>query len=218
MNTIFPLQPLTASQLSTMMEPGKTALLVVDVQNDFASMSGAMGRAGLNLAAVDPAVDRIESLIDAARQAQVPIVFLRVMTRPETDSKALKLLWARKGRPGGEAICREGQSGSDYYRVTPEDGDFQINKTLFSGFHGTELDELLRRHGIENLVVCGLTTDCCVDSTVRDGFHRNFNCFVVIDACASYDADLHAAMLVGLSKNCALLSTASEINAVLANR
>jgi nicotinamidase-related amidase len=218
MTTPFPLQTVPASQLIAMIEPARTALLVVDVQNDFASPSGAMGRAGLNLACVDPAVDRIESLIHAARKAGVSIVFLRVLTRPESDSTALKLLWQRKGRPGGEAICRADHSGSDYYRIAPVEGDLEVGKTLFSGFHGTTLDELLRRQGIENLIVCGLTTDCCVDSTVRDGFHRNYNCFVVIDACASYDENLHMAMLAGLSKNCALLSTASEIRAAFSGR
>jgi nicotinamidase-related amidase len=74
------------------------------------------------------------------------------------------------------------------------------------------LDAQLRARGIDTLVVVGFTTDCCVDCTVRDAFHHDYNVFVVADACAAYEEDLHYGALNGLSKNCALLT---ETEAVL---
>ena len=73
--------------------------------------------------------------------------------------------------------------------------------------------EVLRARGIDTLVVVGFTTDCCVDCTVRDAFHRNYDVFVVTDACAAYEQDLHIGALNGLSKNCAMLT---DTEAVLA--
>ena len=188
-----------------MLEPARTALVVIDVQRDFAAPDGAMGVAGCDLSDVEPTIDRIERLIAAARSANVVVAFARVVTRPETDSNALKLLYLRKGY--GEdaiAICRAHTQGAAYYRVEPQPGDIQIAKPMFSGFVGTDFDGQLRARGIETLVLTGLTTDCCVDCTTRDGFHRGYNCFVVSDACCAYGDELHAAALRGLTKNCAI--------------
>jgi nicotinamidase-related amidase len=88
---------------------------------------------------------------------------MRVMTRPETDSDALRTWMARRGTPGGEAICRIGSGGEAYYRVTPEPGDIEIEKLAYSSFHGTDLDAQLRARGIDTLVIAGISTDCCVD-------------------------------------------------------
>ena len=190
-----------------MIAPPRTALVVVDVQVDFLSPAGAAGRWISDFAALDAALRRVQALIAAARIARVPVAFLRVVTRPETDTDALKLLHARKGHSEASlAICRAGTSGADYHHVRPLPGDIEIEKPLYSGFVGTDLDARLRARGVDTLVLAGFTTDCCVDCTARDAFHRNYNVFVVADACAAYEADLHQGALAGLSRNCALLT------------
>lgn len=198
--------------LPPMIDPARTALVIIDVQVDFCAPEGAMGRAGLDLSAVEPALQHVQALIDSARSAGATPVFVRVLTRPETDSDALKLLMQRKGRPPqAAAICREGTSGADYYRVQPAPGDLEIGKLLFSSFSGTALEQQLRARGIDTLVVAGFSTDCCVDCTVRDAFHRDFNIFVVADACAAYEPNLHYGALNGLGGNCALLVTTDAV-------
>jgi nicotinamidase-related amidase len=200
--------------LSGMIEPARTALLVIDVQIDFVAATGVMGLAGVDLAGLSAALERIESVIAAARSAGVTVGFVRVVTRPETDSEALKLFMARKGLPPQAlAICRDGTPGADYHRVRPIPGDLEIRKPLYSSFVATRLEEQLRERGIDTVVVVGFTTECCVDCTVRDAFHRNFNVFVVADACAAYCAELHQGALNALAANCALLL---EADAVLA--
>ena len=143
----------------------------------------------------------------------MPPVFVRVITRDGTDSEALKLFHMRrsKGNVGSVAICRAGTKGADYYGVQPEAGDLEIEKVLYSTFYGTNFDEELRKRGIETLVVCGFTTECCVDSTVRDAFHRNYNVFIVQDACSAYDPAMHLGALYALSENCALLADTDDV-------
>lgn len=203
-----------AADLAAMIEPSRTALVVIDVQEDFVGPDGAMARIGLDLSSVGPALDRIERLIAAGRAAGATIAFARVVTSAESDSQALRLLNARKGRPPQAiAICREDQPGSAYYRVAPQPGDIETPKRLFNTFHGTRFDEELRARGVDTLVVVGFTTDCCVESTCRDAFHRDYSVFVVSDATDAYGAELHLGALRGLQKNVALLA---DTQAVLA--
>jgi nicotinamidase-related amidase len=209
------LSPLDAGQLAPMIAPDRSALLIVDVQEDFASPTGAMGRIGLDLTAVDAAIDQIDALAHAARLGGVPVVFARVITRPETDTMALRLFIQRSGHDPDRAmaICRAGTPGAGYYRVAPKAGDLEIEKHLFSSFVGTRFDDMLRERNIDTLVVAGITTDCCVDCTVRDAFHRNYNVFVVADACAAYDEATHHGALNGLAKNCALVVDTARVTA-----
>ncbi|GLK44605.1 MULTISPECIES: cysteine hydrolase family protein [Novosphingobium] len=196
-----------------MIAPARTALIVVDVQVDFAAPEGLIGRFGIDLAPAEAAIDRIETLIAAARTAGATVAFMRVMTRPETDSEALKTLMARRGTPGEEGICRIGSGGEDYYRLFPQPGDIEVSKLVYSSFHGTDLEQQLRTRGIDTLVMTGLTTECCVDSTTRDAFHRDFHTFVVSDACAAYEPDLHAHALKALAANTSLLVTTDAVMA-----
>jgi nicotinamidase-related amidase len=194
-----------------MIAPERTALIVVDVQVDFASPEGLIGRYGTDMSPAEAAIDRIEGLIAAARKAGVAVGFMRVMTRPETDSNTLKTWMARRGTPGSEGICRIGSGGEDYYRVAPEPGDIEVGKLAYSSFHGTDFELQLRARGIDTLVMTGLTTDCCVDSTTRDAFHRDFHTFVVSDACASFDEDLHTHTLKALNEHTSLLVTTDAV-------
>lgn len=210
-----PTSPLDVAQLTPMIGPDRSALLVIDVQEDFASPQGAMGRIGLDLSAIGAAIDQIDPITRAARLAGVPVIFARVVTRPETDTTALRLLMERNGHDPDQAmaICRAGTSGAGYYRVEPQAGDLEIEKHLFSCFVGTRFDEQLRERRIDTLVVVGITTECCVDCTVRDAFHRNYNVFAVADACAAYDEATHIAALNGLAKTCAIVVDAARVQA-----
>ena len=200
------------AQLPDMIDPSRTALVVIDVQEDFAGPTGAMGRIGIDMSRIEPAIDRIEALIAAARAAGSRVAFARVVTRRETDSSALRLLSVRKGRsPDGVGICRAGAPGADYYRVTPQPGDLEVQKRLFDSFHETSFDADLRARGVDTLVFVGFTTDCCVDATARAAFHRNYNVFVVSDACDAYDPQLHHWALKALQKNVALLTDTAAV-------
>ena len=200
--------------LPAMIVPSRTALLIIDAQQDFISPTGAAGAWGIDLAIFEAPLRRIRTLVAAARAAGATPVFVRVVTREATDAGALRTLHARKGRsPGQLAICRAGTQGADYYGVAPEEGDWHVEKPLYSSFVGTDLDARLRGAGLDTLVVAGFTTECCVSCTVRDAFHRDYDVFVVRDACAAYEESLHVGALQALAKNCAMLT---QTEAVLA--
>ncbi len=189
--------------------------MVIDMQVDFASPDGALGLAGVDLSAVPPALAAAERLADAARRAGAPVIFVGLRTSPETDSPA----WAersrrRGGSPEAEgALCRAGERGADFVGPTPRAGEIVIGKTRYSGFYGTDLDATLKARGIDTLVVCGLTTECCVDCTVRDAFHLDYQVFLATDACAAYEPDLHAGALKSLDLNCAILTDTDQLAA-----
>jgi ureidoacrylate peracid hydrolase len=187
--------------------PSRTAVLVIDMQVDFASPEGALG-GYVDMDVVQPAVAAAETLVETARAAGVPVVFVGLFTTPETDSSAWReRLRRRGGDPDGEsALCRLGQPGSEFYGPRPARGELVIKKTRYSGFLGTDLDARLKALGVDTLVVAGLTTECCVDSTVRDAFDLDYHVFVAADACAAYETDLHTASLKVMALNSAILT------------
>jgi len=199
--------------LAGWIDPGRTALLVIDMQVDFASPEGALGLVGVDLASVGPALAAAERLAGAARAAGVAVVFVGLQTSPADDSPA----WAeRMRRRGGDSdadggLCRVGTVGADFVGPKPLPGERVIGKLRYSGFHRTDLDTALKRLGVDTLVVCGLTTECCVDSTVRDAFHLDYHVFIATDACAAYETDLHEGALKILELNCAILASADEL-------
>jgi biuret amidohydrolase len=202
----------SALELAEMIDPGRSALVVVDVQQDFAGAGGAMARMGADLSGVEAVIDNVESLLAAARTAGVCVAFARVLSSPHTDSDALKTLNARRGlAPSALEICREGERGSDYYRVGPLAGEIEVSKRLFSAFHGADLDQRLRERKVDTLVLTGLTTNCCVDATARDAFHLNYNVFVVSDATAAYGAETQRQALAALAQTCCLILETAEV-------
>lgn len=201
---------IASDQLNGMIIPSKTCLTVVDVQKDFTAPDGLVAQYGADMTTVEPTIHRIEKLVEAARKVGVTVVHMRVVTSPETDSEAVKKLYERRGMPGGQAICRKGE-GDVYYRIFPEVGDIEIPKLMFNGFHDTELESKLRKQGIDTMLFTGFTTDCCVFSTANDAFHRNFNTFIVSDACSAYEPELHLSALEIMQKNFALLIHTEDV-------
>ncbi|HEY0269553.1 MAG TPA: isochorismatase family cysteine hydrolase [Sphingomonas sp.] len=199
------------ADLSGMIAPERTALVIVDIQVDFAAPHGLIGGHGVDMSDAEIAVDRIEELIAAARKAGATVAFMRVMTRPETDTNAMKTWMARRGTPGDGAICRVGSGGEDYYRVKPQPGDIEIEKLQYDSFHNTDLDARLRVRGIDTLVIAGISTDCCVDATASAAFHRDYHVFVVSDGCAAFGEGVHAAALNTLQSHCALLTKSAAV-------
>lgn len=194
-------------------DPKRTALVPIDMQVDFGAPDGMLGKLGLDMTAPLAAVAQSEKLAAAARAAGVPVVFVRLQTRKELDSPHWKERMRRLGRnPDSESgVCREGSIGAEFIGPKPLRGETVIGKLRYSGFFGTPLDTALKARGVDTLVLCGLTTECCVDCTARDAFHLDYHVFIAADACAAYEPDLHKAALAALELNCAILADTDEI-------
>lgn len=191
--------------------PGRTALLLVDCQIDFASPDGAMAKAGHDLSAVPAALRKAAMLADAARAARVPCLFARLITRAGEESQAFREWKVRRGIENEPPLCRAGSLGAEFAGPQPLAGEAVFDKSRYSGFAGTGLEAHLREIRRDTLVIAGLTTECCVDSTARDAFERDYHVVIASDAVAAYEPGLHQASLKALELNCALLASSAEI-------
>lgn len=175
-----------------------TAVVVVDMQNDFASPGGMFDRAGIDIAGIRAIVPNVQAVLSAARDAGMTIIYLKMGFSPDlidagfpSSPTWLKHLPMRVGddvtSPDGEPsriLVRDCWNTEIVPELQPVDGDMVLYKTRYSGFYDTELDTVLRSRGIERIVVVGATTSVCVDSTVRDAMFRDYHCLVIADATA----------------------------------
>ena len=199
------------STLKDWITPSRTALLLVDCQVDFASPDGIMAQAGHDVAPAMTALGNAALLTDAARQAGVPCLFARLITRPGHETPAMQDWKARRGHEDHPLLCREGSKGAQFVGVTPRESEAIFSKDRYNAFAGTGLDAHLKSLQRDTLVIAGLTTECCVDSTARDAFERDYRVFIASDAVAAYEADLHRWALKALELNCALLETSRDV-------
>ena len=195
--------------LADKLAPGNSALIVVDVQNDFCAPDGVFGKAGSDLSMVEPMVANLERLIQRARAAQVPVIFIRSIY----DPAYLPPTWhERNARIGFDTPrCVSGTWGADYYRVAPRAGDVVVTKHRFSAFTGTDLDLILRSQGIKTVVMTGIATNICVDSTARAAFMSDYFVVVADDACAAYNRAQHDATLVNIDVAFGVVHKAEDV-------
>ncbi|WP_454716832.1 cysteine hydrolase family protein [Caulobacter segnis] len=196
--------------------PDRTALLIVDMQVDFALPEGLSGQWGLDLSTVPAALAAAERLAVAARAAGVPVVFVGLFTTPETDSDAWDERMRRLGNDpeAGPALCRAGAPGSDFVGPQPAPDELVFRKTRYSPFWDTDIDKQLEVLDVDTLVIAGLTTECCVADTAKDAFNNDYHVFIAADACAAYEPDLHAGALNMLGLNTAILTDTASVAAV----
>jgi ureidoacrylate peracid hydrolase len=175
------------------LELERTALLIVDMQNAFASPGGMLDLAGVDVEPAAEAVARTVRLRDAARAAGLPVVYL-VIGYPEDGStaggpdspnpmKELSLCLVRE-RPElkGKLLTFGGWDFEIVDQLKPAAGETVITKSRYSGFHGTELDSLLRSHDVRNLLMAGIASNVCVESTLRDAYFHEYWPVLVEDA------------------------------------
>lgn len=180
------------------LDPSTTAVVVVDMQNDFASPGGMFDRAGLPIAGIQAIVPNARAVLDAARRRRIFVTYLKMAFLADladsgypTSPTWLKHAPFHVGEdvtaPNGEPsriLIRDTWNTEIIEELAPEPGDAVVYKSRFSGFHGTELHEILQARRIQRLIVVGATTSVCVDSTVRDAMFLDYHCLVVSDATA----------------------------------
>ncbi|WP_406120988.1 cysteine hydrolase family protein [Streptomyces sp. NBC_00989] len=193
----------------------RPALVVVDVQRDFADPDrlGAYGLTDTALATLDRTVTRIAELVDTARAAEVPVVWVELGSDPARPWRSSN--WLREGDYAApmspDEPCRVGTPGAEWYRMRPEEGESRVVKRGYSGFLGTDLDARLRAAGHDWLTVVGLTSECCVYATAQDAVQLDWPVVVPQDATTAYDHHVNAAALFQLGLNVAVLSDADEV-------
>ncbi|AWB46991.1 cysteine hydrolase [Paenibacillus sp. CAA11] len=172
----------------------KAAVIVVDVQNDYCHPEGALGSKGSDVSGVAEMMPNLHKLVFTAREQEVPIIFIQTFHEAATDSEA----WATRSSGHSAMVCRRGSWGADFYEVAPQTGEIIVNKHRYSAFINTRLDSVLRTLKIETLIMTGVSTNVCVESTARDGFMLDYNIVFLKDACAAYSKEAHEMTLVNI--------------------
>lgn len=166
----------------------ESALLVIDMQNYFKDVA-------------DHVLDNVLRLIELYRSKGRPVIFTYFAVK-EDEVDVIKNFW-------GDSVV-DGTEGSNLIsELEPQDGEPLIRKRSYSSFHGTDLEEQL--DGTSNLVICGVKTNLCCETAAREAFDRNFDVFLVMDACAAKNKDMHNASLTTIGYGFGTLLTTNEI-------
>ncbi|WP_172731406.1 pyrimidine utilization protein B [Pluralibacter gergoviae] len=173
--------------------PAQSALIVVDMQNAYASEGGYLDLAGFDVSATRPVIERINVAVKAARDAGMTIIWFQNGWDPQYveaggpgspnyhKSNALKTM-RRRPELAGTLLAKGGWDYQLVDALKPQPGDIVLPKPRYSGFFNTPLDSILRSCGIRHLVFTGIATNVCVESTLRDGFFLEYFGIVLEDA------------------------------------
>lgn len=201
----------------------KTALIIIDMQRDFLEPGGFGETLGNDVSLLVAAVEPCRAVLDAARRRGLLVIHTREGHRPDlSDAPPAKVERGapslRIGAPGpmGRILVR-GEPGHDIIAALyPAAGEPVIDKPGKGAFYQTELELMLRNRGIENLLVCGVTTEVCVNTTVREANDRGYRCIVLSDCCASYFPQFHETGLAMIKAQGGIFGWVSGSKPVLA--
>ena len=176
-------------------DPARTAVIVVDMENDFAAKGGMFDRAGADISGAQKVIAPTAKVLAASRQAGLKIIYLKMGYRADLSdlgapdsvnrTRHLKFGVGQKIRaPDGResrVLIRETWDTDIVPELKPQANEIVVYKTRFSGFYETDLDATLKKLGIKYLIVTGVTTSICVESTVRDAMFRDYLCVLLKD-------------------------------------
>ncbi|MBC7107322.1 MAG: isochorismatase family protein [Methanomassiliicoccales archaeon] len=186
--------------------PEKSALLIIDMQRFFLDpKSHAYLPDGIQI------LENVRKLLHAYRASSLPIIFTRHALLRKQDPGAMGRWWR-------DIIFEDDAMSSIVEELKPLPDEIVIRKTRYSAFANTDLDQVLRNLGVTQLVITGVMTHLCCETTARDAFVRDFDVFFVIDATATRNEDLHLSSLKNLCDGFAILVKSEEVIAWLKQR
>lgn len=175
--------------------PTRTAIIIIDMQNDFCSPGGFGEKLGNDITLTRAIIPVIQQLLQAAREAGIVVVHTREGHLPDlSDCPPAKLERSKKQGAGigdvgpmGRILVRGEQGHAIVPELTPLDGEMVVDKPGKGAFYMTNLEHLLEQNNIESLLLCGVTTHVCVHTTLREANDRGYRCLVLEDATAAFD-------------------------------
>ena len=214
---------ITARPFAFDLQPGRAALVIIDMQRDFIEPGGFGESLGNDVALLEAAVDPTLALLQAWRARGWPVVHTRESHLPDlSDCPPAKRLRGSPSLrigdagPGGRLLVR-GEPGNQIIPVlAPVDGEIVIDKPGKGAFYATPLQAELQARGVTQLVVAGVTTEVCVQTTLREANDRGYDCLLVEEATASYFPAFKAATIEMVVAQGGIVGWAAQLAAVLA--
>lgn len=161
---------------------GNIAVLVVDIQNDFCHDDGIFAQQGLDVKPAQEVAPRIQEFIDEIRQYDIPIIYSKQIEAEDITPANLKRQFA-SGKL--KAVCAPNSWGSELYLLQPTDDEHILEKRTYDVFSNPELNRILQERKIKTLVIAGVNTDVCIDTTVRRGFTEGYQIVIPQDLVAT---------------------------------
>jgi len=218
------LQTLAAKPEAIAMDLDKTALVVIDMQRDFLEPGGFGASLGNDVSLLRNCIEPCQKLLTAARSLGMTVIHTREGHLPDlSDAPIAKI---ERGKPslriGSEGpmgrILIRGEPGHEIIpELAPWKGELVIDKPGKGAFYQTDLQEQLQAKGIENLLVCGVTTEVCVHTTVREANDRGYRCVAISDACGSYFPEFHEMGLRVITAQGGIFGWVATSSAVIAS-
>ena len=177
--------------ISITVDPALTALVVVDMQNDFCSPDGHYGRAGADISAHTAAIPPVAALLERARANGLAVVFTRLVNDPERGAMEQRhRILPRRWTSGGRRLV-PGSWGADMVaELQPREAEIIIDKHGYSAFDATDLEAQLRARGVTTLIFCGVVTYACVLASAFAAFDGGFDVLLATDAVGSWNEAL----------------------------
>jgi len=200
----------------------QTALVIIDMQRDFLEPGGFGASLGNDVGLLRSAIAPCQTLLAAARARGMLVIHTREGHKPDlSDAPPAKIMRGKpelrigSRGPMGRVLIRGEPGHGIIPELAPSAGEIIIDKPGKGAFYRTELQDLLQTNHIENLLVCGVTTEVCVHTTVREGNDRGYRCVVIGDACASYFPEFHRVALAMVSAQGGIFGWVSNSTAVV---
>ena len=193
------------------------ALVIIDVQNDFCCPKDA-DKDDPYISTVAKMMERLTSLVDAARLKGAPVIFVQNIEDESTDSFAwLSRPDVKKDSTRNEGVCRRGTWGTELYQFKPTETDYVVEKHRFSAFVDTKLQDLLGELKIDTLIFTGVATNICVETSARHAVMLDYHVIMAEDACATWDAECHESTKKNISLWFGKVVTVDEITDIWEN-
>ena len=200
-----------------LLDPRRTALLVIDMQNAFCHAEGTLGISGVNVEPAERTIPVVARLASACRRAGVPVLWSRQVHFAEDEGRARKRLAShtqKRARVSAIAGTWDAQL-VDELGPLAEDASLVFTKHRFGCFYQTRLEAMLRMLGTEALLVCGVTANACVETTLREAYLRDYDVVAVTDAIAAVRPEWEPLAHAVWGQYFGVLATSGEVNAWL---
>ena len=221
----YPSYPETFSELELLKE--KTALIIIDMQNDFLHPQGGFAKKGVDVSGAAKLIPLVKQVADSCRQAGIPVIYTLHTFRSDFSDRPkmyYELMRQRQGEsanpvaPATVGLIKDSWNAAVIDELSPTAKDIILDaKHNFDSFYQTDLELILRNLGIENLIFTWVTCSICVETTLRSAYHRDFRCLLVEDCTWEKQADQEAATKKTIAMNFGYLVTSEDILRTLNN-